>query len=163
MPLAIKDQINRSKFVMPPRSPQPGVRRRSSEWYKSKLDAAERIISLQTQRPVGPKEAGVLEVDTVAPVKNMSRARITSGFGSYEMQDLLGKRKAAEAERADKERESSSKREERMTRKANEEAEATARWEAWDACRGGVCVQIYRRRSNAGGLVSRGACIADVL
>ena len=149
-----KSQINRSKFVMPPRSPQPeristtipspaGVRRRSNEWYKMKLEAAEDIILQQTQRPVGPKEAGVLEVDVVAPVKSMSRTRVTSGFGSYEMQDLLGKRKAQETERQDKERESSSKRSDRVTRKANEEAEATARWEGWDACRGAcVCVDL---------------------
>ena len=68
----------------------------------------------------------MLEVDVVAPVKSMSRARVTSGFGSYEMQDLLGKRKAQEAERQDKERESSSKRSDRVTRKANEEAEANS-------------------------------------
>ena len=87
----------------------------------------------------------------------MIKSHVTSGFGSYEMQDLLGKRKAQETERQDKERESSSKRSDRVTRKANEEAEATARWEGWDAFRGGVCVWISRRRSNAGGLASRAA------
>lgn len=72
----------------------PGLRRLSAEWYAGKLADAERAIKELTNRAVGPKEAGVLAVDEVAPVKNTSRARVTSGFGSYEMLDLLGKRKA---------------------------------------------------------------------
>ena len=59
----------------------------------------------------------------------MNRARVTLGYGSYEMQHLPGKRRANEIERERKESEAEAKRQDKAQRKRTEEEVFAARWE----------------------------------
>ena len=147
------DNIDRSKFVMAPppsvskkrkidtviKSPE-GVEKDTPEYFQAKLREAEKIIKLQSEREVDPKEAGILTVEQRQnTTKNMSRVRITDGHGSVTMSNLLAQR---EAQRDEKERlaqEKKIKAEERERKKNEKDSKTKALWEAWRLCKGG-CV-----------------------
>jgi len=76
------------------------IEKGTAEYFKAKLERAEAIIKLQSEREVDPKEAGILEVTYPIRKVESSRVCITDGHGSALLSDILGKRKAQEAARA---------------------------------------------------------------
>ena len=121
--------IDRSKFVIEKPAPPPpplnitpespvGVRKNSAEYWQGKFKSALGIIKELTDTEVGPKAAGVLEVQVVQRKKNLSQRRITEGHGSVSMQNLLEKRKAQEQERENEEAAKKRRVDEREEKKA---------------------------------------------
>jgi len=101
-----------------------------------------KVIEAQVDREVDPSEAGIMRVEQRQTKTKVSKARITDSYGSANMSDLLGKRKAQELDRKNQEIIKKQRRDQIAQRKAKEDSTFRTLYAAWTRCKSGCICEL---------------------